>query len=95
MSFIVLLFQILTQVLRYVPHCFVMPDPDPGVEVFPSFLFFYLCHRYMEACQILTQVLNCVPDQEDVWLMVADIYAGCQDYHSAAQVKFHLTSSFC
>lgn len=49
----------------------------------------------MEACQILTQVLNCVPDQEDVWLMVADIYAGCQDYHNAAKVKFHLTSSLC
>ena len=32
--------QILIQALRYVLHCFVIPDPDPGVEVSPS-LFCY------------------------------------------------------
>ena len=112
MSLIVLLCQILTQVLRCVPHCFFvfvfylchryMEACQIMIQVlrfvphcFFLFFFFNLCHRYMEACQILTQVLNCVPDQEDVWLMVADIYAGCQDYHNAAKVKFHLTSSLC
>ena len=65
MSFIVLLCQILTQVLRYVPHCcfFVsqvhggIPDPDPGVEVFRSlvFLVFFLP---------LPQVHGGVPDPD-------------------------------
>ncbi|KAK7107778.1 hypothetical protein V1264_015635 [Littorina saxatilis] len=47
--------------------------------------------KYVEACQILKPVLQCVPHLEDVWLMVADIYAGCHDVANARKVLLDAT----